>query len=457
MKNKTNRRDFLKKSTLAAAGILGVGFPTIDVKGNIMGANDRVRMGFIGIGNRGTQLLHSFMKNPDVKVTALCDIYKPYLSRNRSLVDPRFFLPKGRPVPVMGENFGKEIALYEDYRKLLDDKNVDAVCIATPDHWHALQAIDSVNAGKDVYLEKPVSMTIYEGRKIVDAVNRTKKVVSVGYMRRCAALYNKIPALIQSGKLGEISVINSHYYSNMTPNGIGNMKPEMPPKDFDWNAWLGPRAYRDFQYNIAPYMFRWWKDYSSQIANNGSHYIDIVQWLIGEQAPVAVTAVGTNHIIKDDRTIPENMDITYEFASGKLFNFRVCETTSVPGLKYGNIEIIGTKGSLYISDNGYRYYPATPGQFADWKQTFEKEEFNIPKEDWTYNHITDFINCVKTRNTPVSSIEQSYRSSSFALLANIALEVKERIIWDPVNERITNCEAANKLLHYEYRKPWKLE
>ncbi|WP_099464337.1 Gfo/Idh/MocA family oxidoreductase [Parabacteroides provencensis] len=453
----TTRRDFIKKSSLAAAGLtVGMGFPTIDVKGSIIGANERIRMGFIGVGNRGSQLLEAFLKVPGVKVTALCDLYKPYLYRNYSQVDPRYFLPKGRPVPQMKEQLGSDVARYEDYRRLLDDKNVDAVCIATPDHWHALQAIDSVNAGKDVYLEKPVSMTIHEGRKIVDAVKRTNRIVSVGYIRRCSALYNKIPEIIRSGKLGEISMISSHYYSNMTPDGIGRMKPEIPPEDFNWDMWLGPRAYREYQYNIAPYMFRWWKDYSSQIANNGSHYIDVVQWLIGENAPSAITAVGSNHIIKDDRDIPENMEITYEFASGKLFNFRVCETTTVPGLKYGNIEIIGTKGSLYISDTGYRLYPARSGQFQSWDKPYEAEEYDSPKEDLAFKHVSNFIDCVKSRQTPVSSIEQSFRSSSFALLANIALEVKQRIIWDSINERVTNCDEANKLLHYEYRKPWSL-
>lgn len=454
--NNTSRRDFIKKSSLAAAGLMRLGFPSIDVKRNILGANDRVRMGFIGVGNRGSQLLDAFLKVPDVKVVALCDIYKPYLERNYNKVDPRYFLPKGRPVPLMKESLSSDVARYEDYRKMLDDKSIDAVCIATPDHWHALQAIDSVNAGKDVYLEKPVSMTIYEGRKIVDAVKKTGRIVSVGYIRRCSSLYNKIPQIINSGKLGEISMISSHYYSNMTPNGIGRMQPETPPKDFDWNMWLGPRAYRDYQYNIAPYMFRWWKDYSSQIANNGSHYIDVVQWLIGESAPVAITAIGSNHIIKDDRNIPENMEITYEFASGKLFNFRVCETTAVPGLKYGNIEIIGTKGSLYIGDTGYRLYPAKAGQFQNWDAPFEAEEFDHPKEDLAFKHVSNFIDCVKSRETPVSSIEQSFRSSSFALLANIALEVKQRIVWDPEKERIMNCDQANKLLHYEYRKPWSL-
>jgi predicted dehydrogenase len=262
--------------------------------------------------------------------------------------------------------------------------------------------------------------------------------------------------MINSGKLGEITLISSHYCSNMTPAGIGRMKPEPPPAGFDWNTWLGPRAWRDYQYNMAPYMFRWWKDYSSQIANNGSHYLDVIQWLIGENAPVAITASGTNHIIKDDRTIPENMEITYEMASGKIIQFRVSETTSNPELTFGNIALFGTKGSLYLGDAGYKLFPSTAGQFQTWKPGFEYEEYAPPREDATLLHVTDFIDCVKTRKTPVSSIEQSFRSSSFALLANIALEVKQRLEWNPVKEQFTNNKTANKLLHYEYRKPWKL-
>lgn len=457
--NSNTRRDFLKKTAFAAAGIsMGAGFPAIDVKGTVRGANDRIRMGAIGIGNRGSQLLEIYMKNPDIQVTALCDIYKPYLMRDKAAVNPRYFLPQGRPVPSMNEKLSKDVTLYHDYRKLLEDKNVDAVCIATPDHWHALQTIDAVDAGKDVYLEKPVSITLYEGRKIVEAARRTNRIVTVGYIRRYSEMYQKLPALIKSGKLGELSMISGHYYGNMTPGGIGNMQPETPPADFDWDTWLGPRAYRAYQYNIAPYMFRWWKDYSSQIANQGSHFLDIIQWLTGESAPVAVTATGSNHIIKDDRDIPENMDILYELASGRTIHFRVSETVSQPGLDYGYIELLGTKGSLYISDGGYKYFPTAPGQFQTWKPDASPEDVKIAWDwrDWTVDHFKDFVDCIRTRRTPLASIEQSFRSSSFALLANVALAMKQRIEWDPVNEKVINNKAANKLLHYEYRKPWKL-
>ena len=454
------RRDFLKKTAIAAAGIsIGANFPTIDVKGTIRGANDRIRLGAIGVGNRGEQLLDIYTQNPDIQLTALCDVYQPYLTRNRQAIDPRYFKPQGRPVPNMRTQLPKDLALYHDYRELLEDKNVDAVIIATPDHWHALQAIDAMNAGKDVYLEKPVSITLYEGRKIVEAAQRTKRIVTVGYVRRYCQMYQKLPELIKSGKIGELSLIDGYYYGNMTPDGIGNMQPETPPADFDWDLWLGPRKYRPYQYNMAPYMFRWWKDFSSQIANQGSHFLDIIQWLAGENAPVAVTAVGSNHLIKDDRNIPENIEILYELASGITVRFRVSETVAQPGLDYGYITLLGTKGSLYINDGGYKFFPSKPGQFQSWKLDTEPEDVKVRWgwNEWTADHFKDFVDCIRTRKTPLASIEQSFRSSSFALLANISLAVKQRIEWDPVKEQVINNNAANKLLHYDYRKPWKLK
>ena len=454
------RRDFLKKTALGAAAIsMGAGFPAIDVKGTVRGANDRIGMGAIGIGNRGSQLLDIYTKNPDIQLTALCDVYKPYLMRDRQAVDPRYFIPDRRPVPAMGEKFPKDVALYHDYRKLLEDKNVDAVCISTPDHWHALQAIDAVEAGKDVYLEKPVSITVREGRKIVEAAQRTKRIVTVGYIRRYSALYEKVYELVKDGKLGEITLIDGHYYGNMTPEGIGRMQPETPPADFDWDMWLGPRKYRPYQYNIAPYMFRWWKDYSSQIANQGSHFLDVIQWLTGEHAPVAVTATGSNSFIKDDRDIPENIEVVYELASGKMIHFRVSETVAQPGLEHGYITLMGTKGSMYIADTGYKFFPSRAGQFQTWKLDTKPEDVLMPRTDWAewgLDHFRDFVDCIRTGKTPKASIEGSFRSSSFALLANISLAVRQRIEWDPVKEQVINNKAANKLLHYEYRKPWKL-
>jgi predicted dehydrogenase len=278
MKSKTTRRDFIKKSSLAVAGLslTQKGFPLVDINKKIIGANDRVCTGFIGVGNRGTQLLHLFMEQPDCEIAALCDVYQPYLTRDYSKVDPRYIKAMPRQIPKMGEKFPAKVTLYDDYRKLLDDKSIDAVCIATPDHWHALQTIDAIHAGKDVYVEKPLSKTIDEGRKMVNAGKNSKQVVTVGLNRRGAPTFQKLAKEIPAGKIGKVTFASACHVSNMFPDGIGKMSPEMPPKDFDWDMWLGPRAYRPYQYNIAPYMFRWWEDYANQISNNGVHYLDLI-------------------------------------------------------------------------------------------------------------------------------------------------------------------------------------
>ena len=288
---KITRREFVKSSlaagTATALGLNAVGSPTIL---SAKGANDKIRVGFIGVGNRGTQLLHRFMANKDVEVAALCDVYEPYRLRDRSKMDKRW-VATGR-TPKMGEKFPNKVDRYNDFRKMLEDKSIDAVCIATPDHWHAVQMIMSVEAGKDVYVEKPLTITLKEGRVMVNAQKRTKQVVAVGLNRRGSTMYQKMAKEIQNGKIGKIITARAYRISNMFPNGIGKMKPEDPPKGFDWDLWLGPRPFRPYQYNIAPYKFRWWKSYSTQMGNWGVHYMDAIRWMINENAPVAVTAHG---------------------------------------------------------------------------------------------------------------------------------------------------------------------
>lgn len=190
------------------------------------------------------------MKNAVCEVGALCDIYKPLVARDNTQVSERYL--KYHRIPKMGEKFDSQVARYSDYRKLLEDKSVDAVCIATPDHWHALQTIDAIKAGKDVYVEKPLSKTIHEGRAMINAARNSKQIVTVGLNRRAAPLYQKLAQEIPAGKIGKVSFAQTYYVSNMSPAGIGKMKPEAPPQDFDWDMWLGPRAYRSYQYNIAP-------------------------------------------------------------------------------------------------------------------------------------------------------------------------------------------------------------
>ena len=459
--NQKTRREFLKTSSTAA---VGVGLLGATIPKSVLGANDKIRVGFIGVGNRGTQLLERFMTNKEVEVAALCDVYQPYVTRNASSI-PKRYVDTGR-TPKLGESFPNKVKQYTDFRKMLERKDIDAVCIATPDHWHAIQMIQAVDAGKDVYVEKPLTITLNEGRKMVEAQERTGRVVQVGLNRRGSSIYQKLSKEVQGGKIGQVVSAQAYRISDMYPNGIGQLKPEDPPKDFDWDMWIGPRAFRKYQYNIAPYYFRWWSDYSSQMGNWGVHYMDTIRWMMGETAPTSITAHGGKYVLQDDRTIPDTMDVIFEFASGKIIRFSIYEATSGLGVTGGEIELRGTKGTLISDQNEYRIIPASRGQFQTWKELTKPEEYSLEskeqhgdmgiKEDSSANLIRNFLDCVKSRKTPWCTLEDGHRSTSFAHLANISLAMGQRIEWDADKERVTNIEKANDLLHYEYRQPWKL-
>ncbi len=464
MDKKQSRRTFIAKSAMLASG-LSVGVPYVSsARHKIIGANEKIRLGFIGVGNRGSKLLNLFMQNKDVEIAALCDVYKPYTERDRGLVADRY-LEIGK-VPKMGEEFPNRIQKFTDFRKMLEMKDLDAVCIATPDHWHAIQTIQSIEAGLDVYVEKPLTITINEGRAMVNAQKNSKQVVAVGLNRRGSSVYSKLHKVIQDGGVGKVTTARAMRISNMAPNGIGNLKAEQPPKDFDWDMWLGPRAERAYQYNIAPYFFRWWEDYSSQMGNWGVHFMDVIRWMLDETAPKAITAHGGKYVLTDDRTIPDTMEVLFEFESGRIVQFSIHEASAGKGIPNGEIELRGTKGTVYASQNGYKIQPSWPGQFQKWDDRIEPQEVSVEsmeqfgdlniKEDTTANLVNNFIDCIKTRETPLCTLEDGHRSTSFAHLANIALKMGTRIEWDAENERITNIEKANDLLHYEYRKPWKL-
>jgi predicted dehydrogenase len=460
-----SRREFIASGLAATAGV-SIGLPALGTAraSRIQGANDRIRMGFIGVGNRGSQLLQLFMAQPDVEIAALCDVYQPYMTRDRSAVEPRYIKDMDGQIPRMGEKFSKPPLHFEDYRKLLEQKDIDAVCIATPDHWHALQTIDAIRAGKDVYVEKPLTITIAEGRKMVEAQQSGNQVVAVGLNRRGAPVYQKLAKEIPSGKIGKVTVARAFRINNMFPDGIGKLGPEMPPAGFNWDLWLGPRAIRPYQYNIAPYMFRWWGDYSSQMGNWGVHFMDVIRWMMGETAPVAISAHGGKYVLGHDGDIPDTMQVTYEFASGALASFCIYEASSGGLFPYGEVELRGTKGTLYAGEGGYRIQPTSKGQFQKWDKLIESEELNQGDEgladgssrNSTANLVRNFLDCVKSRQSPLCTLEEGHRSTSFAHLANIALATRERLQWDPLKERFTNHEKANQLLHYEYRKPWKL-
>ncbi|MFC1574282.1 Gfo/Idh/MocA family protein [Candidatus Latescibacterota bacterium] len=459
MKNsETTRRGFISRTTAAGAGLSAAMSPfATSVSAQPRGANDRIRIGFIGLGYRGSQLLPLFMKNRDVQIAALCDVYKPFITRDYSQVHQRYIDVLGNIVPKMGERFSDKVDTYTDFRRILDRNDIDAVVIASPDHWHAVQAIMAMESGKDVYVEKPLTLTIKEGRAMVDAARRTGRVSQVGLNRRGSPVYRELAPLVRNGMIGKVTVARAFRVSNMYPDGIGVERPEDPPDNLDWDLWLGPQKYRPFQWNIHPYRFRWWKSYSSQMGNWGVHFLDVIRWLIGEEAPVAVTAHGGKFVLNDDRTIPDTMETIFEFSSGALAMFSIHEASDCRPVVNGDVEFEGTLGTLYTTDRGYKVVPARNGQFQHREKLLEPvEERTENRSDPTAVLVSNFLDCIKTREKCMVDLETGHRSTSFAHLANIALATGSRIEWDARRERITNNRDANKLLQYSYRKPWKL-
>ena len=330
----------------------------------MLGANDQVRLGFIGVGNRGCQLLKGFLPHADAKIVALCDVYEPYLNGRYDRLDPRF-AGLGKRIAQMPKLEG-DVARVKDFRAILDRKDIDAVVIATPDHWHAIQMIAACKAGKDVYVEKPLSMTIVEGRAMVDAARQYERIVQVGTHRRSSRMYAELAEVVRSGAIGKVTVARAAFCSNMATAGIGHAPESEPPAGLDWDMWLGPRPARPFQATIMPYKFRWWHLYSSQIANWGVHYFDVIRWLTGELAPQSVSAHGGRFAVDDDRTIPDTSEAIFEHASRMLTLFSLHEANGQPVLGRGaEIELRGTIGTLYAAGNRYEIVPERGGAFQD--------------------------------------------------------------------------------------------
>jgi predicted dehydrogenase len=439
MSKRVTRRTFAKTAAAATLAMAATG------PSRALGANDRIRLGVIGVANRGGQLLTAFLEHADAEVVALCDVDQRTLQQAKA-------------------RLASKPATYEDFRKLIERPDIDAVVIATPDHWHAIQTVDACDAGKDVYVEKPLSITVYEGRRMVEAARRNRRVVQVGTHRRSSDLYARLAALTLSGKVGKITVSRAYRLSNMYPRGIGRAKPSPPPKELNWDLWLGPRPLRPYQENIAPYKFRWWQLYSSQMGNWGVHYLDAIRWLTGELAPASISALGGRFAVDDDRTIPDTMEVTFEFASGRLAIFGQYEASGNPiflrnpKLASPEIELRGTSGTVYVTTGDFEIVPERGGQFQDSKRRMEPIVDTAGKgEDvLTALHARNFLDCVKSRSKPNADVEEGHRSTTMSLLANISLATRSRLEWDAEKELITNNQQANQLLRYEYRKPWKL-
>ena len=420
---------------------------------SVFGANDRVRLGFIGLGNRGDQVLDAFRKQSDAEVVAICDIYEPYLD-------------------FAAQKIGTNPKRFKDYRKLLALKDVDAVVVATPDHWHALQTIHACEAGKDVYVEKPTSLRVAEGRAMVEAVKRHGRVCQAGLHRRSSAMCREMAEFVRGGGLGKITGVRTFHIQNEWPKGIGNPPDSEPPADLDWEAWMGPAPKVPYNRNRGLYQFRWFFDYSGgQITNNGIHYLDLIHWALGQNAPLAVTAMGGKFAVEDNREVPDTMEALWHYPGNTLVMYTQFNANgAAAAARPCEIEFRGTKGTLYLKSNGWEVVPenVTPNEFPrrspinrSGEPGWRKGEAPMiePKKASgradTADHARNFLDCIKSRGVCNSDIESAHRSTSTTLIANIAMQTKSYLEWDAKTEKFTNHATANKLLRYDYRAPLK--
>jgi predicted dehydrogenase len=445
--NKLTRRDFARATVVA-------GVATALSHDRILGANDRIRLGFIGSGNRGDQVLDAFLAHKDAEVVAICDLYQPYLD-------------------FASKKIGTNPKQSKDYKALLDMKDIDATVVCTPDHWHALQTIHACEAGKDVYVEKPLSLYVAEGRKMVEAARKYKRVTQVGLNRRSHPTLKEAVELARGGAIGKITAVRSFHIHNEWPKGIGNPPDGTPPADVDWDTWLGPAPKVPYNKNRTFYRFRWFWDYSGgQVTNFGTHYLDVIQWVLGHDAPLAVTVMGGKLAIEDNREVPDTLEALWTYPGGTLVTFSQFNTNATPvDRRNCNMEFRGTKGTLYLTWNGYEVVPEeisdkevpalTPlnrrisQDYESGRKLLIKPK-KVEGEDSTPQHARNFLDCVRSRQLCNCDIEIGHRSTTATLIANIAYRTKSYLEWDSRTESFRNAPKANQHLSYKYRAPYKL-
>jgi len=441
MAGNLSRRDFLVRSGQAAVGV-GLGLaaaPRSAPGGAALGASEKIVMGLIGCGGRGQAVLGNHMRHPEVAVAAVCDPDEARMKQAAGKIK---------------KQLGKEPQQIKDYRKLLEIKEIDAVVVGTPDHWHALTTVDACNAGKDVYVEKPIGHNIAEGRAMANAARRNKRVVQVGTQQRSEGPFFKAVTAIKDGRIGKISEILINFHGNELPNGLGNPPDEDPPPGVDYDLWLGPAPKRPFNKNRFHYQWRWFFDYASgKIGDWGIHHIDIVHWAMDpttgyEIAPITASCTGGKWILPDNRDTPDTQEAIFQYpAIGKnppfimTISVRFCNARAGGDGNYG-INFYGSKGTIYVDR----------GRLEVWGEKGNKIELEDVKAGG--DHARNFLDCIKNRKNPISDIEIGHRSTTVPHLGNIAMRVGRTIHWDAENEKILGDPEASRFLSRTYRPPW---
>jgi predicted dehydrogenase len=431
-----NRRDLLTAA--------GAAFTTSLFTGRVKGANDRIAVGFIGLGAMGSGNLGYAMKTPDAQPVAVCDVYQPHLERAEAAAK------KG----------GFQVKALKDFREIIADKSIDAVCISTPDHWHAYMTVESCKAGKDVYVEKPASVYVEEGQKMVEAARKYNRVVQAGTMQRSGGYFRKAAEIVQSGALGDVTFCHAYQSGSTKKEGYGNPPDGDPPLGLDWDMWLGPAPKVAFNPNrwgvkAATFpTFRYFWDYAGGAMTDwGVHLIDPLHQCLGEPMPVAVSALGSKFYVEDNTETPDSMEATFQYARFlSTYESRTANPLPMFGSQSAASVIHGTEGSIIVSRSGCWVIPAGNKSrltAVTYEKDAEMSQMNVP-------HWKNFLECIKTRQKPASEIETCVRSSTPCLLANLSMRHGMRLDWDEAHWTVKQ-DAVKPFLKARYRKPWKLE
>lgn len=429
MRVDTTRRRFVGAMAGVAAAALSA-----RSYGRVLGSNERVTMGAIGCGGRGRHDLQQLV-GQGASFSFLCDPDASQIERAQGL------LPS-----TVGSD--------KDYRRLLDRKEIDAVLIATPDHWHALPFIHAVQAGKDVYLEKPTAYTVGESRAMVEAAKKTSCIVQLGTQQKSGEHYHHAVKRIQDGELGKISRVRFWNVFNNTGSvgggragGIGNPPDGPAPPGVDYDLWLGPAPARPFNPNRFHWNYAYFWDYSGGMMSGwGVHHVDIIHWAMGVQAPLSVSAAGGMHVLSDNRETPDTLDALFEYPGftlqGSIYH---ANARPIEGKDYG-IAFYGSAATLVLTREGYEIFP----------EGGDREVASEPSTGLDDRHAKAFLDAVRSRQRPFANLETGHESSIPALLANISFRTGRKLTWDADAERFDGDDEANRLLSREYRKPWVL-
>lgn len=444
--DRISRRGFV--GTMGA-GAAAYSFAT--ARGGV-GPNDKIRFGLVGAGSRASQLLDPFLMNPEVEIVAVADVDDAQAGKTAET--------------IASKREGRKPTTMRDYRAILDDKSINAIIIATPDHWHAQPTIQACQAGKDVYCEKPVAHNIREGQAMVQAARKYDRVVAIGTQQRSSENFQKAVEAVKSGKLGKVTWIQTWNYENISPTGMGIHPDEPVPSTVDYDRWLGPAPVRPFNRNRFHLLFRWFFDYAGGMMSDwGVHLNDIVLWALDAKGPLSVSASGGIWAVEDDRDTPDTLQVVYDFPGCALtYSMRKGNGLPFNGHEYG-ILFCGTEGSLLLDRSGHVITPdkvilpygirLVYGDREIRPIKLEASEHKA-KNDGTNEHVRNYLDCLSSRARPTTDIEIAHRSTNTTHLGNIAYKVGRKLYWDAEAETFKNDPEANALLAREYRKGYEL-